>query len=65
MGQEIDHETWLRERIREIAERARQEAQPYVDQLVMLESLKPPRPIFIPVDPDALPYWVKELAAYE
>lgn len=48
----MDRETYLLEAIREIGERARREAQPYVDELMKLESLKPPPVFVIPADLD-------------
>lgn len=44
----MTHEEMLREKIREIYERAKAEAQLYIDALVQIESLRPPTPAIIP-----------------
>lgn len=41
-------EEMLREKIREISERAKAEAQPYIDALVQIENLKPLPPVLFP-----------------
>lgn len=43
----MDYETQLKEKIREIYERARAEAEPYVALLVKIEMMKPPRPLIL------------------
>lgn len=44
----MTNEEMLREKIREIHERAKAEAQPYIDALVQIESLRPPTPVITP-----------------
>lgn len=46
----MDAETYHRECIREIHERARREALPHINALVQIESLKPPKPFLVRTD---------------
>lgn len=44
----MTNEQLLRNKIREIYERAKAEAQPYIDALVQIENLKPASPVLWP-----------------